>query len=218
MLANKTKGYLIHQRDYHLYDEILTYITEDGFIRTFYALGVKKINSKNSRAINYGNLVEIEFFSSHNIYKMSKLKKIVNISEFNLVKTQNLALILMNGLIYIQKYIDKHIFNLYQEILVLINREYNEYFLSILVFIRFLNYFTKYLGNFKTINNYFYNYLINKNGLKLNKSEIELLESIIQENITIGNLYKLYSTTINFETLFFKIYVNWKDLILKKGK
>ena len=58
MSINKINGYLIHSKDFNLYDQILTYITEDGFIKTFYALGVKKINSKNARSIKIGNFVK----------------------------------------------------------------------------------------------------------------------------------------------------------------
>lgn len=217
MSTIKINGYLIHQKNFNVYDEILTYLTEDGYIKTLYALGVKKINSKNSRSIKYGNLVEIEFFNTTNINKISKLKKIVNITEFDLKKSQSLALLLMNGIVFIQKYIDKNVYLIYQEILVLINRNYNEYFISIIAIIKLINYFYKYLSQFKTINYYFYNNLINKNSLKLNNSEFDFLNNIINENITVANLYKYFSTTIDIEKLFSKIYIYWKDLIYKKG-
>lgn len=218
MLSNKINGYLLHQSDFNLYDQILTYITEDGFIKTFYALGVKKINSKNSRSIKIGNYVQIEFFNATNINKISKLKKIVSIREINLEKSKNLTLLIMNGIIFIQKYIDKNIFKYYQEILVMINRNYNDYFLSIFTITKFCSYFYKHLNKFKTINYIYYDNLINKNSLKLNNNELEFLNNIINENITISNLYKLWNVSINFEELFLKIYGYWKEILLKGKK
>lgn len=214
MSVNKINGYLIHSKDFNLYDQILTYITEDGFIKTFYALGVKKINSKNARAIKIGNFVEIEFFNSS---KISKIKKIFNINEYDYKKCKNLALLIMNAIIYLQKYIDKNIYYMYKEFLVLILREYNEYFLSIIIITKFTYYSYKYLSNFKTINYYYYDNLINKNSLKLNKSELDFLKNIYDEDITISNLYSLYQSTIDFVDLFKKLYNAFKNKINNRG-
>lgn len=214
MSINKINGYLIHSKDFNLYDQILTYITEDGFIKTFYALGVKKINSKNARSIKIGNFVEIEFFNSS---KMSKIKKICNINEYDFKKCKNLALLIMNAIIYFQKYIDKNVYYMYKEFLVLILREYNEYFLSIIIITKFTHYSYKYFSKFKTINYYYYDNLINKNSLKLNKSELDFLKNIYDDDITISNLYNLYRSTIDFINLFKKIYNAFKNEINNWG-
>ncbi len=214
MSINKINGYLIHSKDFNLYDQILTYITEDGFIKTFYALGVKKINSKNARSIKIGNFVEIEFFNSS---KISKIKKICNINEYDFKKCKNLALLIMNAIIYFQKYIDKNVYYMYKEFLVLILREYNEYFLSIIIITKFTHYSYKYFSKFKTINYYYYDNLINKNSLKLNKSELDFLKNIYDEDITISNLYNLYRSTIDFINLFKKIYNAFKNEINNWG-
>lgn len=214
MSINKINGYLIHSRDFNLYDQILTYITEDGFIKTFYALGVKKINSKNARSIKIGNFVEIEFFNSS---KISKIKKICNINEYDFKKCKNLALLIMNAIIYFQKYIDKNVYYMYKEFLVLILREYNEYFLSIIIITKFTHYSYKYFSKFKTINYYYYDNLINKNSLKLNKSELDFLKNIYDDDITISNLYNLYRSTIDFINLFKKIYNAFKNEINNWG-
>ena len=214
MSINKINGYLIHSKDFNLYDQILTYITEDGFIKTFYALGVKKINSKNARSIKIGNFVEIEFFNSS---KISKIKKICNINEYDFKKCKNLALLIMNAIIYFQKYIDKNVYYMYKEFLVLILREYNEYFLSIIIITKFTHYSYKYFSKFKTINYYYYDNLINKNSLKLNKSELDFLKNIYDEDITISNLYNLYRSTIDFINLFKKIYNAFKNQINNWG-
>lgn len=214
MSINKINGYLIHSKDFNLYDQILTYITEDGFIKTFYALGVKKINSKNARSIKIGNFVEIEFFNSS---KISKIKKICNINEYDFKKCKNLALLIMNAIIYFQKYIDKNVYYMYKEFLVLILREYNEYFLSIIIITKFTHYSYKYFSNFKTINYYYYDNLINKNSLKLNKSELDFLKNIYDEDITISNLYNLYRSTIDFINLFKKIYNAFKNEVNNWG-
>ncbi|MBU3831055.1 MAG: recombination protein O N-terminal domain-containing protein [Candidatus Ureaplasma intestinipullorum] len=214
MSINKINGYLIHSKDFNLYDQILTYITEDGFIKTFYALGVKKINSKNARSIKMGNFVEIEFFNSS---KISKIKKICNINEYDFKKCKNLALLIMNAIIYFQKYIDKNIYYMYKEFLVLILREYNEYFLSIIIITKFTHYSYKYFSKFKTINYYYYDNLINKNSLKLNKSELDFLKNIYDDDITISNLYNLYRSTIDFINLFKKIYNAFKNQINNWG-
>lgn len=214
MSINKINGYLIHSKDFNLYDQILTYITEDGFIKTFYALGVKKINSKNARSIKIGNFVEIEFFNSSRI---SKIKKICNINEYDFKKCKNLALLIMNAIIYFQKYIDKNVYYMYKEFLVLILREYNEYFLSIIIITKFTHYSYKYFSKFKTINYYYYDNLINKNSLKLNKSELDFLKNIYDDDITISNLYNLYRSTIDFINLFKKIYNAFKNEINNWG-
>ncbi len=214
MSINKINGYLIHSKDFNLYDQILTYITEDGFIKTFYALGVKKINSKNARSIKIGNFVEIEFFNSS---KLSKIKKICNINEYDFKKCKNLALLIMNAIIYFQKYIDKNVYYMYKEFLVLILREYNEYFLSIIIITKFTHYSYKCFSKFKTINYYYYDNLINKNSLKLNKSELDFLKNIYDEDITISNLYNLYRSTIDFINLFKKIYNAFKNEINNWG-
>lgn len=214
MSINKINGYLIHSKDFNLYDQILTYITEDGFIKTFYALGVKKINSKNARSIKIGNFVEIEFFNSS---KISKIKKICNINEYDFKKCKNLALLIMNAIIYFQKYIDKNVYYMYKEFLVLILREYNEYFLSIIIITKFTHYSYKYFSKFKTINYYYYDNLINKNSLKLNKSELDFLKNIYDDDITISNLYNLYRSTIDFINLFKKIYNAFKNEINNWG-
>lgn len=215
MSINKINGYLLYNKDFNLYDQILTFITDQGFIKTFYALGVKKINSKNARAIKLGNFVEIEFFNSS---KISKIKKISNINEYDYKKTKNLALLIMNTIIYTQKYINKNIYYMYKEFLVLILREYNEYFLSIIIIAKFTNYCYKYLSNFKTMNYYFYDNLINKNSLKLNKSELDFLKNIYDRDITISNLYNLYHSTIDFVDLFKKLYNAFKNKMRNWGK
>lgn len=70
-----TKGYLIAKYKYNLFDEILIFLNEHGNKFVCYALGTRKINSKNSFALVFGNFLEFEFFYSNNPKKISKLKK-----------------------------------------------------------------------------------------------------------------------------------------------
>lgn len=71
-----TKGYLINQIDYSIFDEIITFINEYGNKFVCLAKGVKKISSKNARNLQLGNFCEFNFFLARDVNKVSKLVKV----------------------------------------------------------------------------------------------------------------------------------------------
>ena len=215
MALLKLNGYLIYRKDYQIYDEILTFICDNGQLYTCYALGVKKINSKNARGLNYGNKLEIEIFASNKLNKMSKLKTVTIIKEFDLKYSNNLALLLMNGIIYIQKYIDISTYILYKEYLVYILRNYNEYFLSCVIFFKLLKNFHSYLLNIKNKNILFYNELLKKNNLKLELYEYKFIDTILVQDMNLSKIYHLYSINIDFKKFLNKIFNHYKFFWIK---
>ena len=76
MAETIVNGYIVNRVDYDVFDEIITFIADTGNVFTVLARGVKKILSKNAKALFYGSLVQIEFFPSRKVDGIGKLKKI----------------------------------------------------------------------------------------------------------------------------------------------
>lgn len=72
--------YIIKLTDYMLFDQVVSFLTENGQRHHVLALGVKKIMSKNGRNLQVGNYNQIEFFQAREQGKVGKLKKTVVIN------------------------------------------------------------------------------------------------------------------------------------------
>lgn len=136
-----TRGYLIHRENYGVFDEIITFINEHNLKFTCFCYGVKKINSKNARNLDYGDFIEFEFFYSKN--KLSKLKKANIINTLNWENKKKLSLAIINEYFYYYEF--KHDYDFYQSCILYINMNINDYLLIIYILI----------------------YLIKTNGLKI---------------------------------------------------
>ena len=77
-------GIIIKKQIINHDDEIITLLTRDEII-TLISLGSKKENSKNALSLDYGNLINVEFFRARLNNKISKLKKATIISKPNLL-------------------------------------------------------------------------------------------------------------------------------------
>lgn len=93
------KCYLLNEEEVNTFDSIITVLTNDNSIVNLYAHGTKKILSKNSRNLIYGDLLEIEFFRSRNKNSFSKLKKIKSINNSKPINYWNNGLFLVNSFI-----------------------------------------------------------------------------------------------------------------------
>ncbi len=111
------KGYLIKQQDYELFDEILTFICGDGKRYHIYAPGVRKITSKNSRSLFYGNYLEFEFFASRFDQKLSKLKKVTTLSNVSFAVSHHPSLDLISETLALVPDFNEEDFEFYQKIL-----------------------------------------------------------------------------------------------------
>jgi DNA repair protein RecO (recombination protein O) len=69
------RGYLIEKKDFKVFDEIITFISSSGRKYTCMSMGSRKIESKNSRNLFLGSLIEFEIFEARSVDKVSKLKK-----------------------------------------------------------------------------------------------------------------------------------------------
>lgn len=76
-------GYLINKLDYQVFDEVLTFLAEDGNKYSCLSLGSRKIMSKNSRNLFYGAKTEFQFFQARSEEKISRFKKAVLVDEMN---------------------------------------------------------------------------------------------------------------------------------------
>lgn len=128
MLPTIIKGYLISRFDYDVFDEILTFITNEGLILSTFSSGSRKINSKNGRNVFFGNFLEIEYFKNEN-KKLQKLKKITTIHFIDEFYLENKTLKFIN--ILFSKFvfnfnINPKIYEFYQEVLglILLNNKY----------------------------------------------------------------------------------------------
>lgn len=74
---------VIDIHDFQVYDQIITVLLPSNLKYTLIALGTKKILSKNARHLSLLNEVEIEAFLSNDIHKISKLKKVISLSNFS---------------------------------------------------------------------------------------------------------------------------------------
>ena len=113
-----TEGYLIGRYNYLEFDEILVFINKFGNKFTCIAKGTKKIQSKNARALQWGNFLQIELFHSSSTNKLSKLKKVTILNNLDFKKSCNLALITISDVLCSLKTTNLKCFNFYQEIII----------------------------------------------------------------------------------------------------
>ncbi len=129
-----TKGYLINRQEYNVFDEIITIINEHNLKFTIYCSGIKKINSKNARNLDYGNYTEFEFFYSAN--NLSKLKKALTINEMNVENKNKASLSLLNEYYFKNEF--KKEFKFYQNCILCMNMNLNDYLLMLYIMVHFL--------------------------------------------------------------------------------
>ncbi|MCV3754180.1 DNA repair protein RecO [Ureaplasma zalophigenitalium] len=132
-----TRGYLVKKTDFNYFDEILTFLNEYGNLFTMYAPGVKRITSKNSRSLFFGNYLEFEFFHSTTPNKLGKLKKVVALHRIDYTYENHFALLVLNYLISSLRETNQQTFNFYQEILAWIIQDVDPYVLSLYTMIQF---------------------------------------------------------------------------------
>ncbi|ACI60121.1 DNA repair protein RecO [Ureaplasma urealyticum] len=133
-----TKGYLVARRDYDVFDEILTFINEHGNRFVMFAPGTKRITSKNARALFFGNYLEIQFFHATNETKLSKLKKVIPLDQIDYKYENTYSMLILSELM--SKVIDFNVefYQFYQLILQYIILEYNDYYISCFLLVKFL--------------------------------------------------------------------------------
>lgn len=123
MAETIVKGYIVNRIDYEIFDEIITFICDTGNYFTVVAKGVKKILSKNAKALFYGALVEIEFFASRKFNGIGKLKKI-NLLEKNSFDLNNRkSLLVLNSLVWLGKLSGINFYNFFKKTIDLIKNE-----------------------------------------------------------------------------------------------
>lgn len=140
-----TEGYLIGRYNYLEFDEILIFINKYGNKFTCLAKGIKKIQSKNARALQWGNFLQIELFYSQSLNKISKLKKVTILNSLDFDKSCNLGLITAGDVLCTLKSTNIQAFNFYQEIIIKVLNNYDQYKLSVYVFLAFAKKFLKIL-------------------------------------------------------------------------
>lgn len=138
MAASIRRGYLIYRLDFDAFDEILVFIDETGRRFSLFGAGVRRITSKNARALIFGNFLEIEAFLSLSENKMGRLKKVISLSEINFELTNNKALYWLNDLLNKVNVFNIRYYHLYQEVLSLILLRNNENAIGCYLFIKFL--------------------------------------------------------------------------------
>lgn len=127
-----TKGYLINRQEYNTFDEIITFINEHDLKFVCYCHGLKKINSKNARNLDYGNFIEFEFFYSPN--KISKLKTATTINELNNENKKKLSLTVLNEYLYKNEF--KKIYAFYQQCILYMEMGINDFLLTVYIFVK----------------------------------------------------------------------------------
>ena len=120
-----TSGIVINKLIQNADDEIITVLTSEEIL-VFYALGVRKIKSKNRYALDYGNLINIEFFRSRLNNKMSKLKRATIIKQPPIMvsDTSLVILTIMKYLSRIKIHSDK-LFKAYIDSIQYFGEQYN---------------------------------------------------------------------------------------------
>lgn len=127
------RGYIICKQPYQIFDEVVTFLIDNGCRFTCLSRGSRKITSKNARHLFVGSYVEFQIFQSRHENKLSRLKKVITVKpidwnyemleSFNVLNECANKLELKNQRLY--KFYQKHlemIFNqlFYDKILTLI--------------------------------------------------------------------------------------------------
>lgn len=181
-----TKGYLLNQTDFEIFDEIITFINEHGNIFSCIALGVKKIKSKNARNLKMGVLLEFDFFMSRSINKVGKLKKIIALEETSIDFLTNNALLILNRLYFIGKPSHSSSYETYVECLTSI-KQINDIDISIInIFMKFISLSGMHLEFNKCVscgNKKIFNFSERKMGFvcrKCNDEKIKISSNVIK--------------------------------------
>ncbi|WP_031488956.1 DNA repair protein RecO [Ureaplasma canigenitalium] len=141
-------GYLISRYDYDVFDEILIFILEikdeiDPSFSSYHKIsmfgqGVKRITSKNSRNLIFGNYLDVVFFQSQKQDKLSKLKKVLTLDSVGQKISNSYLVTTINFLIEQVNNFNHHWFFWYQKYLYEIYRGGNDLMLTIYSIIDFL--------------------------------------------------------------------------------
>jgi len=110
------KGYLLSIHEYQDNDHVINLIFSDGNIVRALSKGSRKILSKNGRHLLMGSFLEVEYFQSRTIGKLSLIKKIKSINSISLAESSNFTIIFLNNYLTKNK-INKFNFEFYQEII-----------------------------------------------------------------------------------------------------
>lgn len=161
-----SKGYLIAKYDYDLFDEVIILLNEYGLKFTCFSKGSRKIKSKNGRSLFYGNFLEFSFFYSQS--KMSRLKKVVTLSNLDEENKNKLSLWLINELYSHLKIEHQKYFQFYQEVIYLNLNNYNDYLIMLLICIKLIKWFK--IIKFPDVN-------YQKNNKCLNLNDFTLIET-----------------------------------------
>jgi DNA repair protein RecO (recombination protein O) len=69
------RGYVVNKYPFQVFDEIVTFLIENGRKIPCLSRGSRKIESKNARNLFIGSYVEFQIFQSRSDDKISRLKK-----------------------------------------------------------------------------------------------------------------------------------------------
>lgn len=109
------RGYVVALRDFSTFDQVVTFLDEQGRILRVLARGVRKITSKNGRHLVVGNFNESEIFASRFLDQtLSKLKKTVALVPVPWAFHDYAAFALLNEYASLQTTNNRALFNYYQ--------------------------------------------------------------------------------------------------------
>lgn len=135
MAETIVNGYIVNRVDYDVFDEIITFIADTGNVFTVLARGVKKILSKNAKALFYGSLVQIEFFPSRKVEGIGKLKKIHLLEKNSFELNNKKSLFILNSLVFISKLNGDNFFTFFRKTIDLIKSENDDNSLILFILI-----------------------------------------------------------------------------------
>ncbi|NQZ66079.1 MAG: DNA repair protein RecO [Mycoplasmatales bacterium] len=113
-MTDFVRGIVIKKVKLNSDDQIITILTKFEII-SFIALGTRKLNSKNSRSLDFGNYISAEIFRARLKNKLSKLKKSILIKQPPIL-TSDTANVILEIIKLIQK-IDNHSKRLFEAFL-----------------------------------------------------------------------------------------------------
>ncbi|MDE7221971.1 MAG: hypothetical protein K2N40_01730, partial [Ureaplasma sp.] len=182
-----------------------------------YALGTRKINSKNSFSLIFGNFLEFEFFYSNNPEKISKLKKVTTLNAINFENSFNLGILVANDILSIKK-TNKNDYIFYQNILLKVYKNENELAIAVYAYIYYL--YTQYpeWNFYKCGLHHSYSDsidLFNSNLFKCSKCSVNQQTYNLDINEIKFILYLLKSSSLDelFINCFLNKYnINWKKI------
>lgn len=191
------KGYLISKFNYDVFDEVISFLTNEGELINCFSSGSRKINSKNGRNLFFGSFIEFEFFRKHSS-KLNKLKKAVAIRYVDSKIYNNITIKKINILISKFKFSKNvRIYLLYQEILALIMLDKKDNIIFNYFFIKFIGLLHPIVNEKKCLKcgslnicaysfskcNFLCNLCFNEDDLFLLDFEISLIKKYIDSNV-----------------------------------